>query len=275
MCVIINRKERCYIENIEDREYCVYEHIRLDNDTCFYVGKGRKKRAYNTKRNEHHDRVVNKVGMRVNILYDNLSEDEAYKLEHETIMDYVFNKGYGIDIIGYNNRSDEPGHLTNHTFGGDGSVGMVHSKEWCAQHSEMMKGKNNPAYGINYWETKTPEEVTELKRKYSIVASGENNPMFGVSPQERMSTEKYQEWLIKTKNRLSNQIGKANPNAKQVHIYDKDKNYLLTTDTIMEACSWVKEQRHLSTKISSMITCVSRAAKLGKAYHTYYFKMNN
>lgn len=239
------------------------------------MGKGRKKRAYNTRRNEHHDRIVNKVGMRVNILYDNLSEEEAYRLEHETVMDYVFNKGYGIDIIGYNNRQNEPGHLTNHTFGGDGSVGMVHSKEWCIQHSEAMKGEKNPAYGINYWELKTPEEVAELKQRYSITSSGANNAMFGVSPKERMSDEKYQQWLAKTKNRLSHQTGKENPNAKRVHIYDQNKNYILTTDTIMDACAWIKEQCKLSIKISSMISCISRAAKKQKLYHNYYFEMAN
>ncbi len=260
---------------MEDKKYCVYEHIRNDNNTCFYVGKGNKKRAHYTKRNEHHDRVVNKVGMHVNILYDNLTEEEAYKLEHETIMDYVFNKGYGIDIIGYNNRSQEPGHLTNHTFGGDGSIGMVHSEDWCKKHSEGMKGKNNPAYGKNYWEMRSLEENLILKEKYSVAASGENNPMFGISPKERMSDEKYQVWLEKTKDRLNNQTGENNPNAKRVNIYDGKKQYLLTTDTITDACVWLKGQCNLTTKVSSMLFCVSRSSKTGKPYHGYYFKLIN
>lgn len=212
--------------------------------------------------------------MYVKIIYDNLSEEEAYRLEHETIMDYVFNKGYGIDIIGYNNRSNEPGHLTNHTFGGDGSVGLVHSKEWCAQHSERMKGEHNPAYGVNYWENKTPEEIVALKEKISIASSGENNPMFGVSPKSRMSEEKYQEWLAKTKERLSQQLGKANPNAKQVTIYDNDHNVLVVTDTITDACIWLKEQCNLSSQVQGMLSCVSKAAKKNKPYHGYYFSIN-
>lgn len=236
------------------------------------MGKGRKKRAYSTKRNEHHNRIVNKYGMYVNILYDNLSEEEAYKLEHETIMDYVFNKGYGIDIIGYNNREEEPGHLTNHTFGGDGSIGMVHSEEWCSQHSKRMKGENNPAYGVNYWENKTPEEINILKEKYSAAFSGKNNPMYGVSPKDRMSDEKYQEWLVKTKNRLNKQVGKSNPNAKKVHIYDSNNNLLLTTDTVSDACLWLKEQYNISSKIQSMIPCISRAIKKHKLYLNHYFQ---
>lgn len=258
---------------MEDRGYCVYEHIRNDNNTCFYVGKGRKKRANSTKRNEHHNRVVDKVGMHVNILYDNLTEEEAYELEHKIIMDYVFNKGYGIDIIGYNNNTEEPGHLTNHTFGGDGSVGLVHSKEWCRQHSARMMGENNPAYGINYWDMKTPEEVEALKEKYSIASSGEKNSMFGVSPRERMSDEKYQDWLDKTKNRLHNQVGEANPNAKKVSIFNRNRQLLFSSNTITDACLWIKTQLGLSTKTASMISCISRAARENKLYHGYYFQL--
>lgn len=69
----------------EDRRFCVYEHIRKDTGTCFYVGKGTLKRAYNKSRNKHHDYVVNKYGMTVKIIADNLTQDEAYELERKTI----------------------------------------------------------------------------------------------------------------------------------------------------------------------------------------------
>lgn len=52
--------------------------------------------------------------MYVNIVDDNLTEDEAFNLEREIIHDYVFNKNYGIDIIGYRKYEDKH-YLTNST----------------------------------------------------------------------------------------------------------------------------------------------------------------
>ena len=86
-------------------DYYVYEHIRNDNNSCFYVGKGHGKRAYSKSRNEHHNRIARKCGMTVNIVKENLSEEEAFKLEHELICDYVFNKG-GASLTLYNTLRD-------------------------------------------------------------------------------------------------------------------------------------------------------------------------
>ena len=46
--------------NNENREFYVYEHIRLDNMRCFCVGKGKGERAYDLSRNDHHDRISEK-----------------------------------------------------------------------------------------------------------------------------------------------------------------------------------------------------------------------
>ena len=128
----------------ENREFYVYEHIRLDNMTCFYVGKGKGERAYNLERNDHHDRISNRHGHAVVIIKDNLTEEEAFELERDTIEDYVFNLGYGIDIIGFNNKEDnEIGHLTNCTWGGEGVSGIQLSEETKQRMSESHKGKHN------------------------------------------------------------------------------------------------------------------------------------
>ena len=76
-------------------DYYVYEHIRLDNNTCFYVGKGRKNRAYIKTRNKAHDEIAKKYGMKVKIIKDNLTEDEALLLEYETIKKYI-DLGYSL-----------------------------------------------------------------------------------------------------------------------------------------------------------------------------------
>lgn len=56
-----------------ERCYYVYEHIRLDNMTCFYVGKGKNDRAYEKGRNKHHDAIANKFGYAVVIISGTLS----------------------------------------------------------------------------------------------------------------------------------------------------------------------------------------------------------
>ena len=46
---------------MENRFY-VYEHWRLDRDECFYVGKGKKYRAYKMQdRNRYHAAIVGKL----------------------------------------------------------------------------------------------------------------------------------------------------------------------------------------------------------------------
>ena len=282
-------------------DYYVYEHIRLDNNTCFYVGKGHGKRCNNKSRNEHHDRIVNKVGMKVKIIKDNLSEDEAYQLERELICHYVFDLKYGIDIIGYNNNPNENGHLTNHTFGGDGSYGMVHSEEWCEQHSIDMIGENNPMYGVNLWNTYSNEKKKEIREKLSKLNAKENNPMYGISPKERMDTETYDRWLTERVARLKSQTGSNNPNygnktlhnkikdkpelriqyyarkgsqngrAKEIFVYDKDKNFMKRFDYIGECCEWIKETLSISSKIDTIRGGITESIKNQKTYRNMYF----
>lgn len=256
-------------------DYYVYEHIRLDNGKCFYVGKGHGKRANDISRNEHHDRVVSKAGVEVKIIAENLSEDEAYMLERKTIEHYVYDLGYGIDIIGFNNNKNENGHLTNHTFGGDGSYGMVHSEEWCKQHSQDMCGKNNPMYGKNVWNTYSEEKKKDVKNKLSKASSGKNNPMYGISPQERMDEETYNNWKKKTEERLSNQTGGKNPNAKGVIIYDKNMNLITEFNSLGDAGNWIMKTNNITMNLNGMRTGITKAINNNETYKGYYFRKIN
>lgn len=282
---------------MEDNNYYVYEHIRNDNNTVFYVGKGRGQRAYNSRRNSHHDRIVDKYGFTVNIVKDNLSENEAFELEQELIKDYVFNKGYGIDIEGLR-KSDSIYQLTNHTLGGDGANGAVHTKEWCKQHSEDMKGENNPMYGVNVYESYSEEKLLEVKEKLSKANSGKNNPMYGISPKERMDEETYKHWYEK---RIVNLQGKNNPNfgkhtlhdyyenhpeeklklarkGKQngrcvpVDLYSSDNIFIKHFDYIGECAQYIKEQNNLSSNINSMSCNIRKAMNSNKTYRNYIIK---
>lgn len=279
---------------MDNNRFCVYEHIRLDNNQCFYVGKGTLKRAYSMTRNEHHNRIVEKYGARVHIVKDNLSEYDAYKLEEIIIKNYVFNLGYGIDIIGFNNNESENGHLTNHSFGGYGSSsGFVHSEEWKIEHSKRMKGKSNPAYGINYWESYSEEKKNQLKQHFSNIYSGKNNPMYGISPKERMDKETYKKWLEK---RSIISKGEKNPNygndtlhkkllknpdlkkeyysrpggqngmAQKIELYDIDNNYIKEFECVTYCAQWIKDNYNINSRITTMITSIKNATLNNRPY---------
>lgn len=66
--------------------FYVYQHVRLDTDQPFYVGKGHNKRAWSVlSRNQLWNRIVKKYGYRVEIIENNLSEDLAFQKEIELI----------------------------------------------------------------------------------------------------------------------------------------------------------------------------------------------
>jgi len=97
----------------------VYRHIRLDTNQPFYIGIGsidKHKRAYEVqKRNKHWNNVVNKTSWSVDILFDDISWEEAGEKEIEFI------KLYGRKVDG--------GLLVNVTIGGGGTTGTRHTKE--------------------------------------------------------------------------------------------------------------------------------------------------
>ena len=169
-------------ENNENREFYVYEHIRLDNNTCFYVGKGHGNRAYNLDRGNFHNSVRDEYGCRVEIIKDGLTEEEAFKLETERIEDYVITFGYGIPIDGYRDFSNNK-YLTNFTWGGEGASGLKLSEETKEKISEKLKGEKNPMFGKNPYANKTEEEMEIIRGKMSEShkgkQTGKNNSFYG------------------------------------------------------------------------------------------------
>ena len=177
----------------ESREFYVYKHIRKDNNTCFYVGKGKGYRMYVPKRNKHFNRIRKKYGCYVVKIKENLTEKEAFALEREIIEDYVFVFGYGINIKGYRDYSDKK-YLTNCTWGGEGVSGLnpyenkteEEMKEIANKKSNSMKGKN-AGEKSGMWGKTSPNKgkkgffhhSEESKRKISEAVSGEKNGIYG------------------------------------------------------------------------------------------------
>ena len=68
----------------------VYRHIRLDKNEVFYIGIGKNlSRAFDKRqRNRYCKFITNKTKYRVDILFDDLSKEEASDKEKEFIKLY-------------------------------------------------------------------------------------------------------------------------------------------------------------------------------------------
>ena len=164
--------------------FYVYEHWRLDRDECFYVGKGKGKRAYRMRdRNPHHCAIMNKLsrdgsGMEVRMVATGLTEEDAFSLEVERI---AFWRKVGAD-------------LANLTNGGEGTSGLPsknRKKVLCVTTGEIFEsaalassyfslglnavsqacsGRSESANGIKFIYVENPELakdplVSAVKRK--------------------------------------------------------------------------------------------------------------
>jgi hypothetical protein len=141
--------------------FYVYEHWRPDTGVCFYVGKGKDKRAWDMKsmRNRHHMAITSKLtslGMCVDvqIVMDNLSETTAFNLEIDRIA------LYGIE------------NLANMTAGGDGLKNP--SKETRERISKSQKARFAKPGEFEKLSTQRKGRVTseETKKKLAITSKG-------------------------------------------------------------------------------------------------------
>lgn len=74
-----------------NKKFYVYEHIRLDTNHVFYVGKGLYKRAWSKdNRNSYWKNIVNQCGYLINILEYFDDEESAFNREKQLIMWHKF-----------------------------------------------------------------------------------------------------------------------------------------------------------------------------------------
>ena len=107
--------------------YYVYEHLKPNSLIPFYVGKGKKNRAYSKDgRNIFWKRVVEKYkGFEVKLLVENVDEELAFLVEQERID----------QLKRLNIR------LCNLTNGGEGPSGQKFSQETLNKLSAFQKGR--------------------------------------------------------------------------------------------------------------------------------------
>jgi hypothetical protein len=73
-------KKKCY----------VYGHYTKDTDELFYIGKGTGNRAWKKSgRSKYWNNKVNKDGLVVKILEENLTDEQAYEREKQLIAEVM------------------------------------------------------------------------------------------------------------------------------------------------------------------------------------------
>lgn len=131
-------------------DYYVYEHWRPDTGACFYVGKGRNKRAWKLcDRNAHHAAIRSKLislglAVDVRVIVTNLSEEAAYFVECDRVAFYgvenLANKtggGRGLS----NAKEEVRKRIGAQKIGNKNMVGRRLSEETRRKISDAHKGK--------------------------------------------------------------------------------------------------------------------------------------
>lgn len=155
---------------IEERKYYVYIWFIKDTGEVFYVGKGCGQR-YKTisRRNKFFLDMYHSHDCDVKIIYDALTEEEAYSKEYETIRWYRENTNY---------------RLTNQTDGGDGTRGYKMKPEQKSRMSQAIKARwADPYYKARIIEGRHQPDSTyqseAFRQKISSLVRGKNNPNYG------------------------------------------------------------------------------------------------
>ena len=222
--------------------YALYRHVRLDNNTVFYIGiaKGNDKairneteykRAYSKKfRSKYWSYIVDKTDYRVDIMYTCESSAEIRLKEIELI------KVYG--------RSDlKSGTLVNHTDGGDGRLNP--NLKSIVNNGNNWRGKS----GKEHWASKSVFQYDmdgKFIAKYDAVLEASRLTNIGhigiikcCKDKTQVSYFKNYQWFYEYQGEnISPCLPNSQKNWKKVGKYDINTLELITSyNSIIEAAS--------------------------------------
>jgi len=141
--------------------FYIYEHWRPDTNRCFYVGKGKNRRAWKIsgRKNSHHKNIVEKLAslnlsVEVKIVLSNLSEQDAYDAEVSRIAIY------GVD------------NLSNMTLGGEGMKNPTPESRKRMSIAQKKRFRDHPEEIEKMSKQRTgriPSEETKRKISKSLI----------------------------------------------------------------------------------------------------------
>lgn len=186
----------------ENRDYYVYIWYIKNTNEIFYVGKGKGKRYKDlSSRNKFFKDMYNSHDCDVKKIYENLTEEEAFNKEAETIKWYRENTNY---------------RLTNQTDGGEGTSGWVPPQDFRDKQSKIHKEQwQDEEFKQKMIAIRTdengPYKSQEFRDKISQLVQGENNPNYNHCWTEEMKQHLSQ---VRKTNGLS--ADENNPKATRV-----------------------------------------------------------
>jgi hypothetical protein len=143
-------------------KYYVYEHLRKDNGSVFYVGKGNGNRANKVKgRNKYWQNVVNKAGgFSVRLVVKDIDEELAFLVETERVNQYI---KLGIKTC-------------NLTSGGEGASGRVITDDFRkSMRNHALKRMSTPkaksassAFMKSWWALPETKQMMSAKMKAAL-----------------------------------------------------------------------------------------------------------
>jgi hypothetical protein len=164
----------------------VYRHIRLDKNEPFYIGIGSDsnyKRAFTKRsRNQYWKNITNITDYQIEILFDDITFEEACKKEIEF-------------ILLYGRIDKKTGSLVNLTDGGQGTLGWKHETP--------------------YWlGKKLPDNMRVSLSNFAKTRIGEKNPFYGKKHSEESKLKMKQKSLgrtvsTETKNKIKESLHKS------------------------------------------------------------------
>lgn len=178
---------------MENKNGYVYRHVRLDTNEPFYIGascptydKYKRRSRDRTDREKEWLEIYNSTEIRVDILFDNLSEEEMYEKEIEFI------SLYGRVDLG-------TGTLVNKNNGGKQGLGQIVTDEHKQKISEKLKGRvfseehkekiaksltgrirseeERKSMSIGQRNKKPDTEETKMRKSKAVI--GNKNPFYG------------------------------------------------------------------------------------------------
>jgi len=145
------------------RNNVVYLHYRADDGLCFYVGMGRPARPHDRKnRSLHWKRVALTHGLVTEVIYKNLTFEEAVMMERSYIAHFTNSPNC---------------KLVNLTSGGEGMPGVKNSDETRRRKSESATRLNaDPSFKAK--KTKQLDEARSNPKRRLAIREKFNDPAF-------------------------------------------------------------------------------------------------